>query len=439
MERRQAPDTPAGALPVWPGRHGRRRAGGAGRARSAVRPRGGRLAGRHGGPATGGGAPRALAQPDPDHDHGRRTRAASARPEHGAPDAVPPRRRQPRRPSRPHSRCLQCPGQSGLAARPCRPAGPLGGPGAPRLAAPGHAAPAGGGGGRWRPHTAAGPHPGPDPCAARRGRSAGAGGRRPPPGPPHPRRHAGDDSRHGPRLPGAADAALGGLDRRQRPTIQGHAMSVQWFPGHMHATRKAIAERMKVGIDVVIELLDARLPGSSATPLLAEMTSRRPTLKVLNKQDLADPGRTAQWLAHYNAQPDTRAIGLDASEAAPAQKLLASCRELAPLRGGMAKPLRILICGVPNVGKSTLVNTLAGARPPRPVTRPASPRTSSASTWPPTPTCSTRPACCGPRSSRRAAASTWPPVAPWAATPTTNKRSRWSCWRAWSRPAMPRP
>ena len=122
-------------------------------------------------------------------------------------------------------------------------------------------------------------------------------------------------------------------------------MSVQWFPGHMHATRKAIAERMKVGIDVVIELLDARLPGSSANPLLAEMTSRRPTLKVLNKQDLADPGRTAQWLAHYNAQPDTRAIGLDASEAAPAQKLLASCRELAPLRGGMAKPLRILICG----------------------------------------------------------------------------------------------
>ena len=139
-------------------------------------------------------------------------------------------------------------------------------------------------------------------------------------------------------------------------------MSVQWFPGHMHATRKAIAERMKVGIDVVIELLDARLPGSSANPLLAEMTRRRPTLKVLNKQDLADPGRTAQWLAHYNAQPDTRAIGLDASEAAPAQKLLASCRELAPLRGGMAKPLRILICGVPNVGKSTLVNTLAGRK-----------------------------------------------------------------------------
>ncbi|MBQ0931029.1 ribosome biogenesis GTPase YlqF [Ideonella sp. 4Y16] len=139
-------------------------------------------------------------------------------------------------------------------------------------------------------------------------------------------------------------------------------MSVQWFPGHMHATRKAIAERMKAGIDVVIELLDARLPGSSANPLLAELTARRPGLKVLNKQDLADASRTADWLAHYNAQPQTRAIGLDASERAPAQRLVAACRELAPQRGGMDRPLRILICGVPNVGKSTLVNTLAGRK-----------------------------------------------------------------------------
>ena len=139
-------------------------------------------------------------------------------------------------------------------------------------------------------------------------------------------------------------------------------MSVQWFPGHMHATRKAIAERMKAGIDVVIELLDARLPGSSANPLLAELTARRPALKVLNKQDLADATRTAAWLAHYNAQADTRALGLDASERAPVQRLLAACRELAPQRGGMDRPLRLLICGVPNVGKSTLVNTLAGRK-----------------------------------------------------------------------------
>ncbi len=138
-------------------------------------------------------------------------------------------------------------------------------------------------------------------------------------------------------------------------------MAIQWFPGHMHATKKAIGERVK-DIDVVIELLDARLPGSSANPLLAELTSGRPSLKVLNKQDLADEARTPLWLAHYNALPDTRAIALDASVTAPAKALVAACQQLAPNRGGLAKPMRVLICGIPNVGKSTLINTLAGRR-----------------------------------------------------------------------------
>ena len=139
-------------------------------------------------------------------------------------------------------------------------------------------------------------------------------------------------------------------------------MAIQWVPGHMHLTRKAIAERI-AEIDVVIELLDARLPGSSANPMLAELTGHKPGLKVLNKQDLADPERTALWLAHYNAQPATRAIGLDASQTAPARQLIEACRQLAPQRGGsMAKPMRVLICGIPNVGKSTLINTLVGTR-----------------------------------------------------------------------------
>ena len=138
-------------------------------------------------------------------------------------------------------------------------------------------------------------------------------------------------------------------------------MSIQWFPGHMHTTRKAIAERLP-DIDVVIELLDARLPGSSANPLLAEMTRGKPALKVLNKQDLADPELTALWLAHYQALPGTNALGLDASVTAPARQLVNACRALAPGRGGMVKPVRVLICGIPNVGKSTLVNTLNGQR-----------------------------------------------------------------------------
>jgi len=138
-------------------------------------------------------------------------------------------------------------------------------------------------------------------------------------------------------------------------------MAIQWFPGHMHLTKKAIQERIK-NIDVVIELLDARLPGSSANPMLAELTAAKPTLKVLNKQDLADPARTAQWLAHYNSLPGTRAVALDASMSMPAKALISACFELAPNRGGMVKPMRVLICGIPNVGKSTLINTLTGKR-----------------------------------------------------------------------------
>ena len=134
-------------------------------------------------------------------------------------------------------------------------------------------------------------------------------------------------------------------------------MAIQWFPGHMHLTRKAIEERIK-DIDVVIEMLDARLPGSSANPMLAQLIQGKPGLKVLSKQDLADPARTALWLAHYNALPNVKAIGLDTSMVSPAKALIEACHQLAPNRGGMAKPMRVLICGIPNVGKSTLINTL---------------------------------------------------------------------------------
>ncbi len=138
-------------------------------------------------------------------------------------------------------------------------------------------------------------------------------------------------------------------------------MPIQWFPGHMHSTKKALLKRLP-DIDVVIELLDARLPGSSSNPLLAELTAGKPALKVLTKEDLADPERTAQWLAFFQTQPNTQALALHAGMTAPARPLVAACRALVPGRGGMVKPVRVLVCGIPNVGKSTLINTLAGQK-----------------------------------------------------------------------------
>ena len=96
--------------------------------------------------------------------------------------------------------------------------------------------------------------------------------------------------------------------------------------------------------------------------MLAELTGHKPALKVLNKQDLADPERTPLWLDWYNAKLETHAIALDASDAAPARKLIDGCRKLAPTRVGLARPMRVLICGIPNVGKSTLINTLTDKR-----------------------------------------------------------------------------
>lgn len=129
----------------------------------------------------------------------------------------------------------------------------------------------------------------------------------------------------------------------------------------MHKAKKAIIERLK-SVDMVIEVLDARMPASSENPLLGKLSSDKPKLKILNKQDLADPERTALWLAEFQSRPNTNAIALDASDRQAAQKLITACRALVPNRKGVDKPLRVMICGIPNVGKSTLINGMLGKK-----------------------------------------------------------------------------
>ena len=140
-------------------------------------------------------------------------------------------------------------------------------------------------------------------------------------------------------------------------------MSINWFPGHMAVAVEKIKKAM-ADHDLVIEILDARCPMASANPLVESLRlhRQRPCLKVLNKADAADPAVTPQWLAFFNAQKNVRAIALSAKKPGDAQKIVAAAKKLAPHRNDNFKPLRMLIMGVPNVGKSTLVNALLKKR-----------------------------------------------------------------------------
>ena len=136
-------------------------------------------------------------------------------------------------------------------------------------------------------------------------------------------------------------------------------MPIQWFPGHMTSARKKAAETM-AHTDVVIEVLDARLPEASRNPLIDELRlfRQRPCLKLLNKADLADPTVTRAWLDFYNAQAGVKAVAISAKKAADVARVPALCQSLAPHRDDNFKPLRMMIMGIPNVGKSTLMNSL---------------------------------------------------------------------------------
>jgi ribosome biogenesis GTPase A len=136
-------------------------------------------------------------------------------------------------------------------------------------------------------------------------------------------------------------------------------MSIEWFPGHMASARKKAAETMG-RIDVVVELLDARFPAASSNPLIERLRRdrQRPCLKILNKADLADPEATAAWVRHYGHDKLVRAVALSCKKPGDVAKVPRLAAALAPHRDSALKPVRMMVVGVPNVGKSTLINAL---------------------------------------------------------------------------------
>jgi len=136
-------------------------------------------------------------------------------------------------------------------------------------------------------------------------------------------------------------------------------MAINWYPGHMH---KASKEMKKIipEVDLIIEVLDARIPFSSENPMLAEIRGDKPCIKVLSKSDLADPELTQDWQTYLEQEKNVKTIALTTQQPERMRDVLDLCRKMVPAKASSVKNIQAMIMGIPNVGKSTLINTLAG-------------------------------------------------------------------------------
>lgn len=142
-------------------------------------------------------------------------------------------------------------------------------------------------------------------------------------------------------------------------------MNIQWFPGHMAKTRRLITENIKL-VDVVIELLDARIPISSRNPEIDQLVANKPRLIVLNKSDIADQQVNTKWKNYFNSQ-GIKVIFVDSIKGKGLKEVSIAARdaikeklEHEKSRGRLFRAVRVMIVGIPNVGKSTFINKLVG-------------------------------------------------------------------------------
>lgn len=146
--------------------------------------------------------------------------------------------------------------------------------------------------------------------------------------------------------------------------LQGQGRTIQWFPGHMTRTRRKIKECLPL-IDLVVEILDARIPLASRNPDMDSLVAGKPRLVVLNKADMADEAATAQWVAYYRKQGIT-ALALDCKSGRGVNAFVPAMRNVLAdkiaaweAKGMVNRPVRAMVVGIPNAGKSSFINRLA--------------------------------------------------------------------------------
>ncbi len=141
------------------------------------------------------------------------------------------------------------------------------------------------------------------------------------------------------------------------------AQSIQWFPGHMTRTKRQIEKSLKM-VDIVAEILDARIPVSSRNPILDKLIGNKPRLILMNKSDMADSAATARWIAYYK-EKGIKAIALDCKTGKGVNNFMPAIREVLQeqiarweAKGMTGRPIRVMVVGIPNVGKSSLINKM---------------------------------------------------------------------------------